>query len=103
MDECVPPAFLPTGSADSVEGSDSAMASGGFAPACKLVKTKEDMNRFHKSSAFADLTGFVIALNAAVMGKTITDECMISPAVQAMIDVLKSLEVQQRLPTAADS
>lgn len=89
----VPPAHRPSTDGSSTSGTDIAPNAGGYRPAIKLVKTKEDMHKFHKSAAHADLTGFVIALNAAVVGKRITEECTVSPAAEAMVDVLKTMEV----------
>lgn len=74
-------------------GSDEKTSEGGYMHAVKLVKTKDDMHKFHKSSAHADLVGFVTALNVAVTGKRITEACFVSPAVSAIVDVLKTLEV----------
>ncbi|OJT05937.1 Serine/threonine-protein phosphatase 2A activator 2 [Trametes pubescens] len=59
-----------------------------FAPR-KIILTKEQLEAFQQSKTHETIVGYINALNAAVVGVKLTDECAVSPGVQAVLDILE--------------
>lgn len=51
----------------------------GFFPPRKIILTKEQLEAFQQSKTHETIVGYINALNAAVVGVKLTDECPVSP------------------------
>ncbi|KAL1948423.1 hypothetical protein VTO73DRAFT_12498 [Trametes versicolor] len=70
--------------------ADATLAtSTGFFPPRKIILTKEQLEAFQQSKTHETIVGYINALNAAVVGVKLTDECPVSPGVQAVLDILE--------------
>ncbi|KAK6979615.1 serine/threonine-protein phosphatase 2A activator [Biomphalaria glabrata] len=58
----------------------------------KQIKLPEDIPKWEKSQAYADLLGFILAMNEAVKNKKIRDQYPISPVVEKLIEILDKLD-----------
>ena len=61
-------------------------------PASKMIRTPEDVKQALKGSTMQNFVSFTMALNESVIGVKNSDECSVSPAIQAMLDCLKTLD-----------
>lgn len=60
--------------------TDATQASGtGFFPPRKLILTKEQLEAFQQSKTHETIVAYITALNEAVVGVKLTDECPVSP------------------------
>ncbi|CAL1709782.1 unnamed protein product [Somion occarium] len=58
----------------------------------KCILTKEQLAHFQQSKTHDDILSFVQNLNDTVVGVKLTDECTMSPGVQAILSVLDRVE-----------
>ncbi|KAI8989105.1 hypothetical protein BD414DRAFT_460529 [Trametes punicea] len=59
-----------------------------FYPPRKLILTKEHLEAFQQSKTHETIVSYITTLNECVVGVKLTDECAVSPAVQAVLDIL---------------
>jgi len=64
----------------------------GFVVPERLLRTVNDMPKFLASGACKSLVEFLRALNMASRGAKLSDNCIISPLVQRLLDTLNRLE-----------
>ncbi|ORY76365.1 serine/threonine-protein phosphatase 2A activator 2 [Protomyces lactucae-debilis] len=58
----------------------------------RRILSDQDLQLFQDSPAYTSLTDFIEQLNTAVVGKPNTASCTLSPAVQAILDLLDGLQ-----------
>ncbi|KAN0136948.1 hypothetical protein V8E53_005389 [Lactarius tabidus] len=63
-----------------------------FRPLQKAILTKEQLEAFQASNAYASITSYVEALNNAVIGVKLTDEIAASQGITALLEVLDRVE-----------
>lgn len=57
----------------------------------RRILSNNDLSRWLKGRNARSFVGFLLALNEAVRGKRLSDECTVSPAVEALLKVLDTL------------
>eukprot|EP00884_Botryococcus_braunii_P017675 jgi/Botrbrau1/4591/Bobra.60_2s0077.1 len=60
-------------------------------PPSKHILSQKDLDRFLASESAANFLGFILALNTAIKGRKLSDACVVSPSVTALLDVLTTL------------
>ncbi|CCM02008.1 uncharacterized protein FIBRA_04083 [Fibroporia radiculosa] len=63
-----------------------------FHPPRKVILTKEQLEHFQASEAHKNIISYIETLNAAVVGVKLTDDCVESPGVKAVVAVLDQVE-----------
>ncbi|KAH8097092.1 Phosphotyrosyl phosphatase activator [Cristinia sonorae] len=58
----------------------------------KVILTEEQLKYFQNSATHETIINYIESLNTAVAGVKLTDQCTISPAAQAIIDVLQRVQ-----------
>ncbi|KAH9489122.1 hypothetical protein Btru_057132 [Bulinus truncatus] len=58
----------------------------------KLIKLPDDMPRWEKSQAYADLLGFILAMNEAIKNKKIRDQYPVSSVIEKLIGILDTFD-----------
>mmetsp|Transcript_29801 Transcript_29801/g.73842 ORF Transcript_29801/g.73842 Transcript_29801/m.73842 type:complete len:102 (-) Transcript_29801:4772-5077(-) len=58
----------------------------------RLIKDLSDMRKFESSRTSARFLSFIHALNSAVCGVKLSDECFVSPLVKRLVDALATAE-----------
>jgi len=64
----------------------------GFIVPERLLRTVSDMPKFLASRACKSLVEFIRAMNAASQGAKLSNECVVSPLVQRLLDTLDTME-----------
>ena len=64
----------------------------GFIVPERLLRTVNDMPKFLASRACKSLVDFIRAMNTASEGAKLSDECIVSPLVQRLLDALNTME-----------
>ena len=64
----------------------------GFIAPERLLRTVNDMPKFLASRACKSLVEFIRAINTASQGAKLSDECIVSPLVQRLLDTLNTME-----------
>ncbi|KAI0356875.1 Phosphotyrosyl phosphatase activator [Trametes cingulata] len=89
----------PTAASTGSANGSTARPEGGFFPPRKVILTKEHLEAFQQSRTHEAIVGYITALNECVVGVKLTDECAVSPAVQAVLDILDRVaETARNIP-----
>ncbi|XP_063233666.1 serine/threonine-protein phosphatase 2A activator isoform X2 [Bacillus rossius redtenbacheri] len=59
----------------------------------KGIMSVEDMHIWEKSEAYSEIVGFILAMNAAVRGKSLSCKCAVSPVTEGVVALLDKLDV----------
>ncbi|KAI0705388.1 hypothetical protein C8Q76DRAFT_630604 [Earliella scabrosa] len=63
-----------------------------YFPPRKVILTKENLEAFQQSKTHETIVSYINALNECVVGVKLTDDVLVSPAVQAVLNVLGTVE-----------
>ncbi|XP_059069922.1 uncharacterized protein LOC131073651 isoform X2 [Cryptomeria japonica] len=57
----------------------------------KRIRSPQDIEKFHLSDSGRTFLGFIVALNDSIRGHKISDPCIESPIVKAIVEVLETM------------
>jgi serine/threonine-protein phosphatase 2A activator len=61
-------------------------------PRKEITSPTEISSKWEKSEAYRDMIGFILAVNEVVKNKKLTDSCHISPVMENLLKLLKTME-----------
>ncbi|GMH40343.1 hypothetical protein BSKO_08247 [Bryopsis sp. KO-2023] len=64
---------------------------GGFCQATRRIQTEADLDAVLQSKAIADFLGFLLSCNKAVVGKKLSDPCVVSEHVTKLLEGLEKM------------